>query len=109
MPEFCGIDRTVPVVFRRAVRFVPSEGRPVDPDRTAGWLGRCVDEREAAGARRVVTLRDAGWREAPRFDTELRLGEDRVTLRDELRAGVERTLRDGCRVTDLEGCERAAG
>lgn len=60
VPEFCGIERTVPVEFRRTVRFDPSEGRPLDPERTAGWLGRELDERDAAGARREGDDRTAG-------------------------------------------------
>jgi hypothetical protein len=56
----CRRDCTTPVVFRRTVRFEPSEGRPVEPLRTAGWLGRVAVDRDDTGARRVGAERIAG-------------------------------------------------
>ncbi|MFI4897914.1 MAG: hypothetical protein ACIARR_08820 [Phycisphaerales bacterium JB059] len=47
-------------MFRRTVRFEPSAGRPVEPVRTAGWLGREVVGRDDTGARRVGAERIAG-------------------------------------------------
>lgn len=83
------------MVFRRTVRFVPSDGRPVDPDRTAGWLARVADVRDDTGARRVGAVPTPCRRGLGRLDTALRLGDERVTVRDGAREGVGRTLRAG--------------